>query len=352
MRLPVLAVFCSALLFSGCIKPKSEQKTATLLKASDATRDDLYKQVNYLASVDSMRAKMDLIFEDNSYAEFGSSDLYRSADGDVVVQRPANIRLKVEVPIIGTDVAQMTSDGTRFRVAILQDGGSGRNKKFVLGSNAVDYSVLQKRVSELVKNDPTKISKSVNAFANMRPQHFTEALLVRPIDEAKFLYLQSTAVQEEVDFKQYKRKNPLGWVLRSYYFLDEFERNADGGMRIVRRFWFDRVGGALLSRQQIFDPAGEIESDIVYGKRGPTTEDGSMFLPLEIQVTRPKEKYKITLKYQAPSQVKIGRKIPASAFVLENEWNLEVLDLDQKLVELRNGGIDNANPIIEARRNN
>jgi len=28
------------------------------------------------------------------------------------------------------------------------------------------------------------------------------------------------------------------------------------------------------------------------------------------------------------------------------------LDLDQKLVELRNGGIDNANPIIEARRNN
>ncbi|MBK9529552.1 MAG: hypothetical protein IPO41_14850 [Acidobacteria bacterium] len=38
------------------------------------------------------------------------------------------------------------------------------------------------------------------------------------------------------------------------------------GLRIARRFWFDRVGGIRLARQQIFDVQGEIESDIVYGK--------------------------------------------------------------------------------------
>ena len=343
----------TAFLLSGCIKPKSEQKTATLLKASDATLDDLYKQVNYLAEVDSMRAKMDLIFEDNSYAEFGSSDLYRSADGDVVVQRPASIRLKVEVPIIGTDVAQMTSDGNQFRVAVLQDGGSGKNKKFILGTNSADYSILQKRVSEIVADDPKKLRKSVNAFANLRPQHFTDALLVRPVDTEKFVYLTSTIIQEEIDFREYKKKNPLGWVLRSYYLLDEFRKDDNGQLKILRRFWFDRVGGALLSRQQIFGADGEIESDIVYGKRGPTTEDGSRHLPLEVQVTRPKEKYKMTLKYQSPSQVRIGQKsYPASAFLLENEWNLEVLDLDKKLTEIRTGTVDNANPVIEARRDN
>ncbi len=115
-------------------------------------------------------------------------------------------------------------------------------------------------------------------------------------------------------------------------------------MRLTRRFWFDRVGGALLSRQQLFDSEGEIESDIVYGRRGAIGEDETMNLPLEVQVTRPKEKYKMTLKYKAPTTVKIGKDFPESAFVLENEWNLEVLDLDKKLFEIRGSGSDNANP--------
>ncbi|MCV5926828.1 hypothetical protein OFO11_33555, partial [Escherichia coli] len=82
-------------------------------------------EVNRFAAVSSLRAKMDLKFEDNSFAQFGSKEIYRSADGEIVVQRPAKIYLKVQVPIIKTDVAQMTSDGEKFRVAILQDGGSG-----------------------------------------------------------------------------------------------------------------------------------------------------------------------------------------------------------------------------------
>ena len=73
---------------------------------------------------------MNLKFEDNSFAQFGSKEVYRSADGMVVVQRPANIYLKVQVPVIKSDVAQMTSDGEKFRVAILQDGGNGKYKQF------------------------------------------------------------------------------------------------------------------------------------------------------------------------------------------------------------------------------
>ena len=41
-----------------------------------------------------MRAKMDFEIEDNSYAELGLAEKYKTADGDVVVQRPANICLK------------------------------------------------------------------------------------------------------------------------------------------------------------------------------------------------------------------------------------------------------------------
>src|SRR5204863_1080012 len=120
----VLALAIFAILFSGCNIVKKESTTPTLLKAEEATQAELMNEVNRFAQVNSMRAKMDLKFEDNSFAQFGSKEVYRSADGEIVVQRPANILLKVQVPVLKSDVAQMTSDGETFRVAILNCGGN------------------------------------------------------------------------------------------------------------------------------------------------------------------------------------------------------------------------------------
>jgi hypothetical protein len=281
-----------------------------------------------------MRAKMDLKFEDNSFAQFGSKEIYRSADGEVVVQRPASILLKVQLPVIKTDVAQMSSDGTKFRVAILQDGGSGKLKKFVKGSNNADYSRLQKNLNSADIDNGKELKQNVNAFANLRPQHFTEALLVRPIDKAN-IYAQSTIFQIEEDEAQ-PAKSPVRKVMRGYYLLDEYTRSQDGEMKIARRFWFDRVGGIRLARQQIFDAEGEIDSDITYGRQGNLSDTGEYNnLPLRIQVTRPKEKYTMSLTYQTPETVTIGKAYPATAFVLQNSWNLEEVDLDKKLQEVQ-----------------
>ncbi|NNE99157.1 MAG: hypothetical protein HKN25_09080 [Pyrinomonadaceae bacterium] len=328
----------------SCFSIKKKQITPTLLDVSNASHQELLDKINHFAKVDSMRAKMDLQLEDNSYAKIGQSEKYRNADGEVVVQRPANILLKIKVPVIKTEVAQMTSDGEKFQVAILQDGSGGKYKKFVTGTNSEDYSLLQERVVELAKGESADLKKNVNAFANIRPHHFTDAMLVRPVDEAKYLYTKSTVIREEVDFKQ-KKKSPLYWVLRGYYLLDEFRKDDDGSTKILRRFWFDRVGGARLARQQIFDKNGEIESDIVYGRVGALSEQAGYTLPLLVEVTRPKEKYKMTLKYQAPKTVSIGKKYKAAAFVLKNRWNLEELDLDKKLSDVKNG--KNQNSVLE-----
>ncbi len=329
----ILLLALSVSFTTGCLSPSTDQKTPTLLKTENATQADLVKEVNRFAAVKSMRAKMDLKFEDNSFAQFGSKEVYRSADGEVVVQRPASIYLKVQVPVIKSDVAQMTSDGEKFRVAILQDGGSGKYKKFVIGSNNADYSKLQQDLGASNAGGSGDIGQNVNAFANLRPQHFTDAMLVRPIDE-KYIYAHSTTYQIEEDISQ-KKKSPLRVVNRGYYLLDEFNRGENGELKILRRFWFDRVGGIRLARQQIFDAKGEIESDIVYGREGKLTEtDEYPRLPLQILVTRPQEKYSMRLTYQTPEAVTIGRAYPATAFVLQNSWELEEVDLDKKLLEV------------------
>ncbi|HQU82655.1 MAG TPA: hypothetical protein PKY59_06010 [Pyrinomonadaceae bacterium] len=303
-------------------------------------------EINRFAKVNSMRAKMDLKFEDNSFADIGIAEKYKSADGEVVVQRPSNIMLKVQVPVIKTDVAQMTSDGEKFRVAVLQDGGDGKNKKFIVGSNNADYSALQKNIDNLDLNGGQTAKQNAKAFSNLRPQHFTEAMLVRPIDTANNIYVQSTSFVEEFDIDA-KKKSPTRWVLRGYYLLDEIHKGEDGNMKISRRFWFDRAGGIRLARQQIFDAKGEIESDIVYGASGNlSTSPDYANLPLRIEVTRPKEKYKMSLTYQSPESVSVGKTYPAKAFVLENTWGLEVVDLDKKLEETRS-----QNPPTEAPKN-
>ncbi|MFL6374545.1 MAG: hypothetical protein ACJ73D_07775 [Pyrinomonadaceae bacterium] len=319
-----LPLLLAAVIFSAaCIRTK--HKTDVLLKVEDSTQAQLMAEVNRWASVNSVHAKMDLKFEDNSFAVFGQKEVYRTADGDVTVERPGRILLKVQVPVIKSEVAEMTSDGEKFRVAILQDGGSGKYKKFVKGTNNADYSKLQKKI------DPSQLKtsqESVNAFANMRPQHFTDALLVRPT-ATDHLYAMSTI---------YEHETPLsGPVTRGYYLLDEYAKNAEGGLTISRRFWFDRVGGVHLIKQQLFDVEGEIESDIIYGKPGNLGPGGQFAnLPLDIQVTRPKEHYSLRFTYQTPENVLIGRDFPAEAFVLQNTWGLEEVDLDKRLAEFGN----------------
>lgn len=321
----------STTILSGCgiFNVKTKSKTPPLLKTESADRSVLLQKINHLAQVNSLRAKMDLKFEDNSFAEVGIAEKYRSADGEIVVQRPANISLKVQIPIIKNDIAQMTSDGEKFRVAILLDGAGGKYKKFLVGSNSADYTKLQEAVSQMDFKDGEDIQKNVNAFSNIRPQHFTEALLVRPTDDAHY-YIQSEIYQDESDSTQ-RKKSPAARVIRGYYFLSELAKTDGDDLKITRRFWFDRVGGIRLARQQIFDAQGEIESDIIYGKEGNLSDDPSyQNLPLEIEVTRPKEKYKMRLTYQSAETVSVGKTYKQDVFVLENRWNLPEVDLDKK----------------------
>ena len=325
-------IFAIIIFIGGCDVVKKEKPTPVLMKVENATKQQLLDEVNRFSKVNSLRAKMDLKFEDNSFATFGIKDVYREADGEVVVQRPANIYLKVQVPIIKMDVAQMSSNGEQFRVAVLNDGGDGSYKKFLIGSNSADYSKLQKTIDLSETELSKEARKSVNAFANLRPHHFTDAMLVRPVNSTD-VYSVSTIYQVEEDESQ-KKKSPLRLQMRGYYLLDELKKDNTGEYKISRRFWFDRVATIRLARQQLFDDKGEVESDIVYGREGNLGANSEYSkLPLRIQVTRPKEKYTMSLTYSAPGSVNIGKNYNPDVFVLKNTWGLEEVDLDKKLQE-------------------
>ena len=167
----------------------------------------------------------------------------------------------------------------------------------------------------------------MNALSNLRPQHLTEALLIRPIDPQApgVIYVQSEFFESEKDPAKPESSKR---VVRGYYFLEELQTAGDGAARLLRRFWFDRVNGIRLARLQTFDEKGALITDITYGELKRFGAGGEALSPAQIGITRPQDHYKITITYQTPESLTVNRDYPSEAFVLENKWALREVDLD------------------------
>ena len=335
-RLPFILILISAPLFAGGCglfgthkKIQVPQLLNPLVEA-DTTR--LINEVNRLAAVRSVHGKVDIVFEDTSFAETGIAEKYKQADGQITVQRPGKIYLIIQVPFIAKDIAQMTSNGESFRVAVLQ--GDEKYRRFVKGTNSAIYEKLDLDGTPTATEKPKKVmntKETVNAFSNLRPQHLTDALMVSGIQDAAqsgLTYVRSEFYQEEPDSRPQAKSGMR--VVRGYYLLEEFSPPISGEARLLRRFWFDRVGAIRLARLQSFDDQGLLITDVSYWDEMSFGETAQLRLPSRIEITRPHDRYKLGIAYQSPATTEIDRTFQPEAFVLENRWQLPEIDLDAR----------------------
>jgi len=335
---PALLLALCAFFATGCPVPGIKRMvTVPSLVAPTATADtaQLFAEINRLAEVRSIRGKVDVQFLDTSFAKCGVAEKYSTADGDIIVQRPGQVYVSIKAPFIGTKIAEMTSDGERFRVAVLQ--GEERFRRFVQGTNAADYERLQPGVMDEKDcgNDDKKKQRNqqrtVSALSGLRPQHFTDALLVRPaaVENTNFTYARSEFFQEEADDRTGAKRNSR--IVRGYYLLDEITPNGNMEAMLLRRFWFDRSEKNIrLARLQTYDAAGQLVTDVLYKNPQSFGDTLAVLLPARLELTRPQERYAIRITYQTPAEVIINRPYEAQAFVLQNQWELPEVDLDKE----------------------
>ena len=306
-------------------KPVEIEKLLTPLSEADTVQ--LIATVNNLVTVRSIHGSVDFQFEDTSFATAGIAEKYRAAEGSVTLQRPGTVYLVVQGPF-ATDVAQMSSDGEHFRIAILK-ATDEKLRRFVRGTNNAVYPKLDMdgKSNAGKKDKPSSEAQTVNALQNVRPQHLTDALLINAVDPHApgVMYAQSEFFESEKDTSQPNSKKR---VVRGYYFLDEFQVIGDNSARLLRRFWFDRVGGIRLARLQTFDEKGLLITDVSYGALRKFGAEGNFSLPAQISLTRPQDQYKITITYQTPESLTVNHDYPPEVFVLENKWGLREVDLD------------------------
>ena len=323
-----LALVTALLVNSGCSlfgTHKRVQVPQLLAPLADANKDRLIQEINRLSTTKSVHGRVDIQFEDTSFAAVGLADKYRQVDGTLTMQRPGQILLQLQFSFV--DLAQMASDGEHFTVAVLR--GDEKYKRFVKGTNSAVYPKLENDAQPVAaKGTKEKTEKeTVSALSNLRPQHLTDALMVRPIESTSGrIYAQSEYFQEEPDTRAQAKKDAR--VLRGYYLLEELSEPSGNEARVLRRFWFDRVNGVKLARVQTYDERGLLVTDVAYFNERVFGENAGASLPSRVEITRPQDQYKLSISYQEPTAVQLNKPWPPGVFVLENKWQLPEVDLD------------------------
>jgi len=330
LLLSVLAV--SIVLFTaGCGLFGAKRKITVeqlLTPLTEADKGRLIQEINRFSTVKSIHGKVDIQFEDTSFASSGVADQYRLVDGTITLQRPGKIYLIIQFTFV--DIAQMASDGEHFSVAVLK--GDDKYRRFVKGTNNANYPKFETddTAKKTANNEKQKETETVSALSNLRPQHLTDAFMIRPIEtDGSFSYAQSEFFNNEPDTRRQAKKGAR--IIRGYYLLDEFSQPTPGEAKLRRRFWFDRVGGIRLARVQDYDERGRLITDVSYSNEKAIGSGPTASLPSRIEITRPQDQYKLSISYQDSASVDLNRDYPPRAFSLENKWGLQEVDLDAQL---------------------
>jgi hypothetical protein len=314
----LLAVLVAVAATAGCVRNVTVPRLLPV--EPNLTLDQLVARVNDYGRELQISAPVTLQFRDRQGAVSGKNKEYPAADGRLVLLRPNNIRLQVKFPVVGTKVADMASDGEQFQVKVYYPENK---RKFIRGSNAGRYKRVEADTSTA---DPAL--QRAGALANMRPQHLTDAFLIKPValDGVQTVYFLDEDRVIERDTRPGAKKGAE--VERRYYVLTLLER-VDGGpeARVTRRLWFDRTQtGTPLARQELYED-GRIATRVVYS--GFFTTAGSLAWPERVQIERIEDGYSVDVIFER-SDVEInGERVPDEAFILANTEQFEAVDLDR-----------------------
>jgi hypothetical protein len=260
----------------------------------DATREELLEKFNATAgSINSLNATVELKpIAGSKYS--GIIEEYHEVKAFLLAERPANIRVIGQAPVIGTTVFDMASDSQEFRVSIPS------KNKFIVGPVALERA-------------------SGKPIENLRPQHLLDALLWPEIRK------QETVLFEE--FNDEAARYYVLTVLRGGYQTE-----------ILRKIWFDR-SVLEVARLQSFGPRGILLSDTHFSNwqsvdaakpaPGASATPNQQF-PRSIRIERPHDDYRLDLQI---AKITLNDDIALDRFKLEQPPGSDLIRVGESAEE-------------------
>jgi outer membrane lipoprotein-sorting protein len=247
---------------SGCISirrhlpvPKEPSVVQTV------TADDLVREINQRwDAMKTLYATVEIKASKLKTAEGVETD-YTTFPGIIMMRKPEMLRVYGRVPVIGTQMFSMASDGKNFTLYI------------------PSKSLAYKGPNELTK-------KSANSIENMRPGFFFDAMVLRGLEPDDF-YARIADTETIEDAAKKHLYNVPEYVL-SITRHNNGSRN-DTPVRVVT---FHRED-LLPYQQDLYDKKGNLETQVFYANY--TDFGGGNRYPRLVTIKRPLEGVQLVL---------------------------------------------------------
>src|SRR5690348_9116888 len=178
-RLPA-ALLLLCLMTSGLSSCLARRRAITR-KGAGAAKNPALLVANRETLVNEVQRQYDAIHDFNATVDMvpalGSAEKskiteYKDVRAYIVYRKPADIRIIGLYPVVRNTAFDMVSNGPNFELYV-----PSRNR-FLTGSNEI-------------------IKPSANKLENLRPSHFLDALIVRPVDPADKLLVENLTDEED-----------------------------------------------------------------------------------------------------------------------------------------------------------
>jgi outer membrane lipoprotein-sorting protein len=261
----------------------------------NASKQQLIESYDHQAnSITSMNAAVTMVLTAGS-AYTGVIEQYHEVSGFILAQKPADVRVIGQAPVVGTDIFDMVSDGQTFHIFIPS------KNQFLEG--------------------PAELERpSAKPIENLRPQHLTGALFWNEIPPDDPVLLEQA------------RQGPS-----SYYVLTVIQRvgpvtatAAEANWEIARKIWFDRAS-LNVSRIETYDSGGQLASDDGYSN---WDNFGAERYARDVSVHRPASDYTLDIHI---TRLTLNVAIASDRFVLKQPAGTELVRVGEPNAEAQPG---------------
>lgn len=222
-----------------------------------------------------------LITASTGGAATGKVKTYTSFRGYIFVQKPRDLRVIMQLPVIGSKALDMVSDGKTFTLTYTTTHGS----RWLTGSNEV--------------TTPSK-----NGLENLRPAVFLDSLVVPSVTTGEYVTLtESSRTIEPVR----GRKDA---VAEPDYDLAVMQVQSGNMLRIVRTVRFSRTD-LLPVEQDVYDAEGRVVTQALYENYQPS---GPEVFPHLVTIRRPQDQYELKIEV---TKVALNRTFEPDQFELK-----------------------------------
>jgi outer membrane lipoprotein-sorting protein len=270
-----IAVVTAAFLCGCAASHKTAVKpSGAPVQLQTATKAQLIAEYNRQAdAVTSVNAGVTMKLTAGA-AYTGFIEQYHEINGFILAEKPTEIRVIGQAPVVGTNIFDMTSDGKTFRIFIPS------KNEFVTGPANLERTAAK-------------------PIENLRPQHLLDAIFWHAIPAEAPVLLEEAAGTDGAAGRYY-----VLTVVRVAGAADLAD------WEIASRIWFDRAD-LNVSRVEIYEPGGALGTDAQYSHWDTF---GAQKYPRGIDLVRPAGNYELQIGIQ---KLTLDEPIAAEHFVLE-----------------------------------